>query len=143
MFYLGKLIHHFGIKKLLIIGMIFQALKYFILATTTHPSLIVLAFLFEGVAYPFCTSAILIFIDSMCTKESRAGIHQTFSFIVYGVITFIGARIAGKVATILEHPYTKIINYKTFWIFPAIFSIICVIWLTFAVKGNPLKKEEK
>ncbi|MCF7886098.1 MAG: MFS transporter [Candidatus Marinimicrobia bacterium] len=126
---LGTMIKKFGLKKVLILGVVSNIARYAILAFASSPAHILLGVAMHGLAYGSFFSAANIFLDSLITRRNRAGIHQIFRIIIAGGGNILGNFIAGYCARSLGVLSIHPDNYVFFWLIPAVISLGVLIIL--------------
>ncbi|GAB6187241.1 MFS transporter [Thermopirellula anaerolimosa] len=88
-------IARFGLKKVLALGMIVWAIRYFLFATLNFP-ITILAIVIHGFCYVFVYVGAYIFVDTKAPRDMRASAQSFISFLMLGVAWFLGANLAGK-----------------------------------------------
>ncbi len=88
-------IARFGLKKVLALGMIVWAVRYFLFATLNFP-LTILAIVIHGFCYVFVYVGAYIFVDTKAPRDMRASAQSFISFLMLGVAWLLGANLAGK-----------------------------------------------
>ncbi len=138
MMLLGFLLPKIGYKKLLVLGLFAEILRFGgYLAGSFHP-LAIFGVVIHGFTYAFIYVTISIYLDENSTTKTRTALHQLFFMLIFGVGGFIGNTFAGKVIDFSS--VNNIVNYNILWIFP-IAIIAFVLLLTIFLM--PEKKEEK
>jgi len=123
LFFLGFFLKKFGMKKVLLIGILAEIGRFSIFAFTQLKGLILFGLALHGIAYAFFFAAVFIFLDSRTNKMERAGVHQLFSLINSGIASFIGNIVAGFIADWAVGANAKI-SWLQFWVVPGIISLL-------------------
>jgi nucleoside transporter len=84
-----------GLNRILAIGMVVWALRYFLFASLSFP-LALLAILIHGFCYVFVYVGSYIFVDTKAPRELRASAQSFIAFLMLGVAWLIGSNLAGR-----------------------------------------------
>jgi nucleoside transporter len=130
----------FGVKAMLIIGMLAWTARYFLFAFGNADSLVWMLYIgiiLHGVCYDFFFVTGQIYVDNCANEKIRSAAQGFIAFITYGAGMFVGALIQGKVAS-----YYKLNaghNWSGIWFVPAFGA--CAVMLLFAIffQGKPRK----
>ncbi len=87
-------ITQFGLKNVLFIGMSAWLVRYLLFATMNFP-LIILGLLLHGFCYCFVFVASFIYADRKAPPGLNASVQSFLAFLMWGVGTFVGAKLAG------------------------------------------------
>jgi nucleoside transporter len=129
-----------GVKTMLIIGMLAWTARYFLFAFGNAGSLVWMLYIgiiLHGVCYDFFFVTGQIYVDNCANEKIRSAAQGFIAFITYGAGMFVGALIQGKVAS-----YYKLAaghNWSGIWFVPAFGA--CAVMLLFAIffQGKPRK----
>lgn len=127
---LACLLARFGYRRVLLLGVLMELLRFAFLiisALTLSPVAAYIGIAFHGPAFAFYFSAAFIYIDSFTDSESRAGMQQLFNLVTMGIGNFLGSMLAGAVfdlAAIRGH-----VRYEYFWGMPAVLVIAVLVVL--------------
>ncbi len=137
---LGLLISRLGIKKVLLLGLGFNILRFlgFIMFQENIP--IIIAIACHGPSFALFFPVAIIFMDSGATKINRAGAHQFFALISTGIGSLMGSNASGFFADIFSTGVNNEINFQFFWAIPAIISIL--LFLTLILFFNDRQAKE-
>ncbi len=136
MFILAKFISKLGIKKVIVLGIISNILRYFFIMNSSSVFFLCLGIFFHGPAYAFVFSTAYIYLDKFSNKENRAGVQQYYAILTSGIGGFLGNNVAGFVAKISAT--NGVINYNSFWFVPFLVAILTlvVVLLFFKIKDD-------
>ena len=116
---LGHLLARVGLKGALFIGLLTQAARFTIFATTPATPLLAVAIGLHGVTYGCFFIVTMIYLDTHCNRDNRAGAQLVLNTVIGGFGNLTGSLAAGLVAQSLTIAGTRLINYQGFWMVPA------------------------
>ena len=129
----------FGVKRILLVGMLAWTLRYVLFAFGDVGSLVWMLYfgiLLHGVCYDFFFVTGQIYVDQKADVKIRAAAQGFIAFVTLGAGLFIGALISGAVVEaytttggVLPH------DWQTIWLVPAVGA--AVVLLLFAVMFRP------
>ncbi len=119
---LGFLISRWGMKKVLVMGMVLEIFRFATCAFGKSDMLIYSSLSVHGLAYTFVFITSFICLDGYCDNKERTGVHQLFSVLTAGVGGFLGSFSAGRIADIFSE--NGVVDYKHYWSIPLVFSIV-------------------
>jgi len=142
LFLLPVMLHRFGYKLTIAIGIVAWAARYLLLAgsvespATEQTAFIFAAILLHGVCYDFLFIAGQLYVDDEANERIRGAAQGFIAFILWGVGAFVGTMLAGMVmaAHKLPSPQGKIEHdWAGIWTQPAIgaAAVLCVFVLFF------------
>ncbi len=144
MFLFGAIfLPRFGIKKLLIIGMLGETFRYGIFALGGPTPLIFLALATHGVCFTFYFMTAFIYVNSQCEPDMRAGGQQLFNMLITGGGVIGGNLMGGKLGEWFTVPETGAINYVPFWGIPAALAVVMAILIAIFFHEEPPVMERK
>lgn len=129
LFILPLFFKRFGIKQMLLIGMLAWVLRYVLFAYGNVDSniwMLYLGIILHGICYDFFFVTGQIYTDKKAGENIRSSAQGLITLATYGVGMFIGFKLAG---TIVDQQATtdaagKVIGHvwKNVWIFPCLFA---------------------
>ncbi|MCH8937445.1 MAG: nucleoside permease [Gemmatimonadetes bacterium] len=129
----------FGVKKILLVGMLAWTLRYVLFAFGDVGSLVWMLYfgiLLHGVCYDFFFVTGQIYVDQKADVKIRAAAQGFIAFVTLGAGLFIGSKISGVVVEaytttggVLPH------DWQTIWLVPAVGA--AGVLLLFAVMFRP------
>jgi nucleoside transporter len=134
----------FGVKKILIIGLLAWIIRFLFLAYGTADVsswMLYTAILLHGVCYDFFFVTGQIYTDIKAGERIKSQAQGLISLATYGVGMLIGSIIAGKVKDMYSSGDPVITNWTNVWLVPAgIAAIVLLLFIVF-FKDNRLSKE--
>ncbi|MCX7820067.1 MAG: MFS transporter, partial [Brevinematales bacterium] len=135
---LGILLPKIGYKKLLVLGLLAEILRFgSYLAGGFHP-LAIFGVVIHGFTYAFVYVTISIYLDANSTIKTRTALHQLFFMLIFGVGGFFGNTFAGKVIDFSSA--NNLVNYNILWLFPLAIILLVLLLTLFLMREN--KEEE-
>lgn len=133
-----------GVKKMLLVGMLAWAGRYFLFAYGNSGSLVTmyyLGILLHGVCYDFFFVTGQIYVDREAPDDVRASAQGFIALITYGAGMYIGSILSGMVVKQYQlMDGDKIVghNWPSIWIVPAIMAIVITVifFVTFKEKAR-------
>lgn len=133
-----------GVKKMLLIGMLAWAGRYFLFAYGNSGSLVsmyYLGILLHGVCYDFFFVTGQIYVDREAPDDVRASAQGFIALITYGAGMYIGSILSGMVVKqyqLMDGDKIAGHNWPSIWIVPAIMAIVITVifFVTFKEKAK-------
>lgn len=137
MLLLPLLLPRFGIKKVLLVGMVAWGVRYLAFGAGDAGSgmwLLYLGILLHGVCYDFFFVAGQIYTDQKAGEKLRGAAQGFLNFVTNGVGYFIGAFVSGQVVDMYVLP-DGTHDWTSIWMVPAVGAL--VIAVLFALFFHP------
>jgi nucleoside transporter len=139
-----------GYKKTIFLGILFWAIRYFLLAGSVETVALQTVFVFtaillHGVCYDFLFIAGQLYVDEEANEKIRGAAQGLIAFILWGVGAFVGTQLAGysQAYHTLEQSVGSIAHdWEGIWIYPAIGSIVVLVIFVLFFPGTDKKKLE-
>ncbi len=142
---LGWLLLRYGMRKIIVIGILLDIFRYVTAALSGPPWLVLLGLSVHGLSYTFIYASGSIYLDRFCDEKTRSGVHQIFAMITSGLGNFTGYLFCGFIMDLFTGPGSRV-NYHLFWLTPAvgIAILLCAVpvWLRISRKGDMDKGPE-
>jgi nucleoside transporter len=135
----------FGVKKILIIGLLAWIIRFLLFGygnASTGAWMFYLAILLHGVCYDFFFVTGMIYTDHKAGEKIKAQAQGLITLATYGIGMLIGSKIAGKVKDMYTSQVDATIamtNWLKVWFVPA--GIAAVVLLLFLFFFNDRKSE--
>ena len=114
----------FGVKKILLVGMLAWTLRYVLFAFGNVGSLVWMLYfgiLLHGVCYDFFFVTGQIYVDQKADAKIRAAAQGLYAFVTLGAGLFIGSLISGAVVEAYTTPGGVLPHdWQTIWLVPAV-----------------------
>lgn len=126
-----------GVKKMLLVGMIFWAARYALFAYGNNENLVFMLYaglLFHGICYDFFFVTGQIYVDKKAPVEIRANAQGFLAFVTLGLGMLVGAEVSGR---IVEH-YTlaEVHDWRSIWMIPAAMAAAVVVLFAVLFREN-------
>lgn len=123
----------FGVKQMLLIGMVAWVLRYILFAfgnTGSDVWMLYIGILLHGICYDFFFVTGQIYTDNMAGPRVRSAAQGLITLATYGVGMYIGFYVAGLYVD--NNKAGNLHDWKTIWLFPAIFAAgVALLFLVF------------
>jgi len=136
------LLMRLGVKKMLLIGMLFWVLRYIFFAAGSADAqyLLFLGVLAHGICYDFFFFTGQLYVDKKAPTDIRSQAQGFITFVTLGVGMFIGGNVNGFWTKMQTDETTKEINWDAVWYFPAIMALVVLIAFFFMFDDSKDKK---
>ena len=132
----------FGVKKMLLIGMLSWTLRYALFANGNLGAavwMLYLGILLHGVCYDFFFVTGQIYIDKKADKSIRASAQGFIALVTYGVGLGLGSILSGQIVDLFTAEGLK--NWSAIWWTPAIFAGAVALLFALTFKDEPDDKK--
>lgn len=132
------LFRRLGVKKLLLLGMLAWAVRYFLMAIggSEHMWMLYLAIIVHGICYDFFFVTGQIYTDQQADVKIRGAAQGLIAFVTLGAGMFAGSLLAGKIFDRFTHG--NVHDWRQIWILWAVVS--AVLLTLFAIFFREAKK---
>lgn len=119
----------FGVKWILVLGMITWAVRFglFMVATDGKIVPVVIAVALHGICNDFFLIAGFMYVDRVAGAEIKAQAQAYFVFLTQGVGTFVGALIAGQVFNSIITSGAPLTQWIVLWSVPVIVAVVSTV----------------
>lgn len=130
-FFLARL----GVKRMLLVGMLAWALRYFLFGLfPTSSTMLVLGIVLHGICYDFFFVTGQLYTDRVAPAETRTSAQALVGLLTYGAGMLVGNYVLGFWGDQLDlDPSTRegwLADGRAFWLMPAIFAaFVAVVFL--------------
>ena len=133
----------FGVKRVILIGMIAWVIRYILFAAGAPESItwmIISGILLHGICYDFVYIAGQIYLDQVATVNVRARAQGLFVLVSYGIGQGLGTLVAGWIYnhTVLNELANPLEQWQVFWIIPAVFGSVIAIGFLLGILKNKI-----
>jgi nucleoside transporter len=114
-----------GIKWVLVVGMLCWGIRYALFAQMGPFGLVLLGVALHGVCFDFFFAAGFIYVDNTAPKDIRASGQALFAFLTYGVGMWLGSILSGA----LNRYFTSQgnVDWPAFWTVPSVGVLVSVL----------------
>ena len=146
MLILPLLFARYGVKYILLGGMLAWAVRYVLFALsapTGITSLVFLGIILHGICYDLFFVAGQIYVDKKSTADIRSQAQGLFVLITYGLGMFIGAQVAGYIYNLLLKGQTalSVQSWQQFWLVFAVMTTVVIVYFFIGFKDKLNSKE--
>jgi MFS family permease len=147
MLILPLLFARYGVKYILLGGMLAWAVRYALFAVsapTGITSLVFLGIILHGICYDLFFVAGQIYVDKKSTADIRSQAQGLLVLITYGLGMFIGAQVAGYVYNLLLNDQTvlSVQSWQQFWLVFALMTTVVIVYFFIGFKDKLNSKEQ-
>ena len=146
MLILPLLFARYGVKYILLGGMLAWAVRYALFALsapTGITSLVFLGIILHGICYDLFFVAGQIYVDKKSTADIRSQAQGLLVLITYGLGMFIGAQVAGYIYNLLLKGQTalSVHSWQQFWLVFAVMTTVVIVYFFIGFKDKLNSKE--
>jgi nucleoside transporter len=135
MLVLPLLLHRFGIKATLLIGMTAWATRYGLFAFgQTQGWALLVGIALHGVCYDFFFVTGQIYTERKAAPGTEIAAQGLITFATYGIGMAIGFAVAGAIVDAFALPAGH--DWRSIWLFPAAFALVVAIGFLVAFRGK-------
>ena len=150
MLILPLLFARYGVKYILLGGMLAWAVRYALFAVSASTgtiSLVYLGIILHGICYDLFFVAGQIYVDKKSTADIRSQAQGFLVLITYGLGMFIGAQVAGYIYNLLptvlkdEQIVLSVQSWQQFWLVFAVMTTVVIVYFFIGFKDKLNSKE--
>ena len=130
-----------GVKKMLMIGMVFWVLRYVLFANADAQAhaLLYLAVIFHGICYDFFFVTGQLYVDKVAPRDIRSSAQGFIAFVTLGAGMFVGGELNGWWNS--KQNISTGMNWEAVWYFPACMAGFVLAIFFIAFRDPPSQKE--
>ncbi|MDC0515034.1 MFS transporter [Flavobacteriaceae bacterium] len=133
-------LNRFGLKKVLVFGVLAWGLRYLLFAygdAGQNVWMLLFGIILHGICYDFFFVSGQIYTDFKAGEQYKSAAQGLITLATYGVGMMIGFRLAGWLTD--QYVNDSGHYWKEIWIQPAIFSFVILILFLFSFKNQTIK----
>ena len=131
----------FGIKQMLLIGMIAWVTRYLLFAygdADQNVWMLYVGIILHGICYDFFFVTGQIYTDQKAGENVRSSAQGLITLATYGLGMYIGFYLAGKIVD-QNALADGMHNWQSIWLFPCLFALgIAILFLVFFKEKNKI-----
>jgi nucleoside transporter len=127
-----------GVKRIMLMGMLAWALRYFLFGAGNVGSLawmLYVGILLHGVCYDFFFVSGQIYVDTQADVRVRAAAQGFLAFITLGLGNFLGSLVSGRIVDAYTVNGTH--AWPSIWLFPATGALVVFVLFLFLFRPQP------
>jgi nucleoside transporter len=127
-----------GVKRIMLLGMLAWAARYFLFSAGNAGSLawmLYVGILLHGVCYDFFFVSGQIYVDTQADIRIRAAAQGFLAFVTLGVGNFIGSFVSGRVVDAYRVGTTH--DWSAIWVWPATGALVVFVLFLFLFRPQP------
>lgn len=136
-----------GVKWMLAVGMLAWVVRYALFAGAANDQIawmIISGIALHGICYDFFFVTGQIYVDNESGPKIRGQAQGFFVLLTQGIGMLIGAQLMGVIFNQQQDDVTKIVDWKTLWMYPAVFALVVLIIFVLLFKHKkPTMTEEE
>lgn len=131
----------FGVKKILIIGLVAWIIRFLFFgygAADTSEWMLYAAILLHGVCFDFFFVTGQIYTDLKAGERIKSQAQGLISLATYGIGMFIGSKVSGIVKDMYSNGEPVATNWTNVWLVPAIISVVVLMLFIIFFQDNKI-----
>jgi MFS family permease len=138
---LGLFIARLGWRRIMAVGIVAHALRFFIYAIGEPTWLVIGSNVVHGMCYAFFFGAVYIFVDEYFPKDARASAQGLFNLLILGLGPFLGNLLWGYLGDRMRAG--EAVDFQRLFLWPAGLGVVAVLVLLvgFHPKKDPGQTE--
>jgi MFS family permease len=122
---LPKFIKKYGIRNVLVIGVLAWPIRYIIFAIGAPSWLVIASLALHGFCFVFFFTAAFIYVDTIAPPDIRHSAQSLITFATYGIGNYVGAFFAGWV----QDYFTSggVVRWTGVFLVPCTLTILCAV----------------
>lgn len=141
MFTLAGLLARLGFKRMMILGILAEILRFVVFALGFPRLLLIATIPCHGIAYALYFTVVYIYLDSHCDKRSRTGLHQLFAILTSGIGVMCANLLGGECLDRFVINTTAP-SFFSFWMVPTALSVSGLAILVIAFHTDQVIKHK-
>jgi len=127
-------IKKYGIRNVLVIGVLAWPIRYIIFAIGTPSWLVIASLALHGLCFVFFFTAAFIYVDTIAPPDIRHSAQSLITFATYGIGNYVGAFFAGWV----QDYFTSggVVNWTGVFLVPCALTILCALAFLFFFRDD-------
>jgi nucleoside transporter len=127
-------IKKYGLRNVLVIGVLAWPIRYIIFAIGTPSWLVIASLALHGFCFVFFFTAAFIYVDTIAPPDIRHSAQSLITFATYGIGNYVGAFFAGWV----QDHFTSggVVNWTGVFLVPCALTILCAVAFLFFFKDD-------
>ncbi len=135
-----------GVKKMLALGMLAWAVRYFLFSLGAVDSvtwMILLGIGLHGICYDFFFVTGQIYVDKKADKKIKGQAQGLIVLATYGIGMLVGTQVAGSIFNIFlgDAAQLTLERWQAFWRIPALFALVVMIFFFIFFQDNKVEKQ--
>jgi len=133
-FLLPIFIKKYGLRNVLVLGVLAWPIRYIIFAIGTPIWLVIASLALHGFCFVFFFTAAFIYVDTIAPPDIRHSAQSLITFATYGIGNYVGAFFAGWV----QDHFTSggVVNWTGVFFVPCVLTILCALAFLFFFKDS-------
>ncbi|HEY3402118.1 MAG TPA: MFS transporter [Ohtaekwangia sp.] len=134
----------YGVKKILIIGLVAWIIRFLFFGYGTADTsawMLYAAILLHGVCYDFFFVTGQIYTDQKAGDKIKSQAQGLISLATYGVGMFIGSIVSGKVKDLYSVGDPPVTNWTNVWMVPAGIAFVVLLLFMFFFRDNKISSQ--
>lgn len=135
-----------GVKKMLALGMLAWAIRYFLFSLGAVDSvtwMILLGIGLHGICYDFFFVTGQIYVDKKADKKIKGQAQGLIVLATYGIGMLVGTQVAGFIFNIYlgDAAQLTLERWQAFWRIPALFALVVMIFFFIFFRDHKVEKQ--
>lgn len=120
---LPKVLPKYGIRKVMVIGVLAWPVRYIVFAIGAPAWLVIASLALHGFCYVFFFTVAFIYVDTIAPKDTRHSAQSMITLIMLGLGLYLGSIFAGRVQSFFT--VDGVTNWTGVFLVPVVLTILC------------------
>ncbi len=140
---MGWCLFYLRIKTAMVLGVLAQGMRLLVFAFFPQIASVLGGIGLHGICYAFFFTTGYLYVERHSTRTTRAGAQQILTIMISGLGVLLGSWSAGWTAQIFSDAGSGHVDFRMFWLVPAVLCIFITLALVAGFHERPASEPER